>query len=307
MRNGKGQLESKDMNYPISYFALFASVTILAPAALLQAAPAQFTLDEGQSRITMSGSVLGLPVREQGAGSLSTTFFGTIVADVGASSIQFPGGSVLTARTNGVWRPGVGGGSGSAPANYAAEASTLLGTLRGALRNIVLDLTSGALPVTGGQFDAANLMFGFPAGSTASFDYDAGFLGSDSIALSGISTNKIVNGATITGEAGSRKLTIQVDTEFFFEALTANDSVVKLTGTLTAVESAQAEPFIRSIEFRDGTVVLRVEGGGTEPRLEGSPDLRQWTAQSPTRSTEGDAVVLTLPAAGVQQFYRVAN
>ncbi|MHC1767730.1 MAG: hypothetical protein AB9869_26225 [Verrucomicrobiia bacterium] len=295
------------MDRPVNPLALLSALAILAFAPPTTAAPARFSLDESQSRITISGNIMGLPLREQGPGSMSTTFGGTVVADVSDSSIQFTGGSVLEARTNGDWRPGVGGESGSAPANFAAEASTLLGTVRGALRNLVLDLTSAALPITGGQFDASNLVFAFPVGSKAAFDYNAGLLGSDSVVLSGLSTNKIVNGATVSGAAGSRKLTIQVDTEFVFELLSEGDSVVKLVGALVAVEAVQDQPTIRSIEVKDGTVILRVEGAGAEPRLDGSGDLRQWTTQNPSRSVDGNAVVLTLPATAVQQFYRVAK
>lgn len=286
--------------------AFLTSIALLSQAVpTLHSAPVQFTVDESQSQITMAGSVLGLPVKEQGPGSMTTSFFGTIVADTSAAAIQFTGGTELTARTNGVWRPGPGGASGEAPAAFAAQASTILGSVRGALRNVVLDLTSGVLPMTEGHFDASELLFAFPTNSVASFDYDAGFLGSDGIALSGISTNKIVNGATLTSTGDTRTLTIQVDTEFKFTALSDNDSVVHLTGKLVAVDVNL--PMISAIEVKDQTVVLRVEGAGPEPRLESSPNLSQWTTENPARSTDAAGVVLTLPATAVHQFYRVAK
>ena len=190
-------------------------------------------------------------------------------------------------------------------ANYAAQASSLLGTIRGALRDLVLDLTSGVLPVTNGGFDAAGLLFAFPTNSLASFDYDAGFLGSDGIALSGIATNKIVNGATLTGAAGAQTLTIQVDTEFKFRALTPNDSAVHLTGKLVAVQAAPAVS-ITSIEIRGQQVVLHVQGA-TEPRLDSSPNLSTWSTRTPEKSSDANGTVLTLPLDGAQEFYRVAN
>lgn len=270
------------------------------------AAPVQFTIDDDQSQITLSGSVAGNTLREQGPGSLNTVLSGNIIADVGAASIQFTGGSTLTAKTNGVWRPGPGGEAGTAPANYAAQASTFLGTIYGALRNLVLDLTSGPLPVTNGQFDAAELLFGFPANSSASFDYDAGFLGSDGIALSGIATNKIVNGATLSGGAGARTLTIQVDTEFTFSTIADDDSKVRLVGTLVATEASAPVPTITSIEVTNDSVVLRVQGGGSEPRLDSSSDLASWSTRTPARSSDANGVILTLPKGGPQEFYRVA-
>ncbi len=268
----------------------------------------EFTLDEAQSQISLSGSVANNTLKEQGAGSLSTTFFGKINADITAAGIQFTGGSTLTARTNGVWKPGPKGGSGTAPAAYAAQASTILGTIQGALRDLVLDLTSSTLPITGGQFDASALQFGFPSNSIASFDYDAGFLGKNGIALSGISTNKIVNGATLSGAAGARTLTIQVDTEFHFKALSDNDSTVHLIGKLIATEAAgSAAPSFGSIKIINGKVVMTVSDGGTAPRLESSSDLNAWSSRTPEQTSNGADVTLTLPVGGAQEFYRIAK
>ncbi len=53
---------------------------------------------------------------------------------------------------------------------------------------------------------------------------------------------------------------------------------------------------ISAIEVKDKTVILRVEGAGSEPRLESSPNLSQWTTENPARSTDAAGVVLTLPA-----------
>ncbi len=289
-------------------FGLIMVVLLLAAAWSwkLDAAPVQFIIDESQSSIALSGKVLGNDLHEQGPGSLITHFYGTIVAEVSATGIRFTGGSMLTARTNGVWKPGPGGASGSAPAAYAAQASTILGSVKGALRNVVLDLTSSVLPITDGRFDAAALLFAFPADSTASFDYDAGpLLGSDGIALSGASTNKIVNGATLETTAGGQKLVISVDTEFKFTALVENDSSVRLTGTLVAMSGAEVR--ITAIEIKDQSVILHVQNAGANPTLFSSTDLKQWTQRTPAQSTDANGVVLTLPKGGAIEFYRVAK
>jgi hypothetical protein len=96
------------MNIPKSSFAfgLLSACMISATSATASTVtPVEFTLDESQSKITLSGTVLGNPVTEQAPGSLTTTFYGKIVADVTSTAIQFTGGSTLTARTNGVWKP----------------------------------------------------------------------------------------------------------------------------------------------------------------------------------------------------------
>jgi len=276
--------------------------------ARIWAAPVVFTIDETQSRITLDGSVLGYTLQEQGPGSLNTTFKGKILADVGASTVQFTGGSVIAANTNGVWKPGPGGAAGSAPADYAAQATALFGAIsvKGALRNILLDVTSSSLSLTNGHFDASALVFSFPTNATSSFDYDAGALvAPGGVALTGLSTNKIFNGGTLSNAASAQTLVIQVDTTFKFKTLVQDDSIVHLTGMLVATQSAQLT--ITSIEMTGQNVVLHVQGAGSNPRLDSSADLKTWTTQSPTRSTDTNGVVLTLPTSGNQQFYRVAQ
>src|SRR4051812_45200615 len=55
--------------------------TLAAPAATL-------TVDPAQSHISLTGSVVGNNLREQGAGSLSTTVGGTISVTVAGGQIQ---------------------------------------------------------------------------------------------------------------------------------------------------------------------------------------------------------------------------
>jgi len=275
---------------------------ILNPS--LRATPVEFTVDETQSTISLTGNVLGIALQQQGPGSLNSTYFGTIKADLSGSQIQFPGGSVLKAQTNGVWSPGPGGTAGSAPADYGAQASLLGSVVKGALRNLLLDLTSGPLTISNNQFDASVLRFSFPTNSTSSFDYSTP-LGSAGIALTGISTNKIVNGATLITVGDVQTLTIQVDTEFKFEALSPNDSSVHLTGKLVATKASQ--PAITSIVVKNQTVTLQVQGAGPAPRLDSSTNLTQWTTRNPTITPQAGGAILSLPANGPLQFYRAAK
>jgi hypothetical protein len=149
------------------------------------------------------------------------------------------------------------------------------------------------------------LVFAFPTNSSSSFDYDAGFIGKDGIALSGISTNKLVNGASLTTTADSQTLTIQIDTEFRFKALTANDSAVQFKGSIVA--SRVILPVISSIDVRGGQVILEVQGTGPAPKLISSPDLINWTPETPTVTTNAAGIVLTLPVGGPHQSYRVGK
>jgi len=170
--------------------AALTSIALLFQAApTLHSAPVQFSLDESQSQITMAGSVLGLPVKEQGPGSMTTSFFGTIVADTSAAAIQFTGGTVITARTNGVWRPGPGGASGEAPAAFAAQASTTSAPF-GALCATSSWISQAACSPSLRPVRRLRVAVRFRTNSLASFDYDAGFLSSDGIPLSGISQTR---------------------------------------------------------------------------------------------------------------------
>jgi hypothetical protein len=273
-------------------------------SAELGAAPTQFTVDPTKSEISVAGTVLGTKLQEQGPGSLVSTFSGTILANVSETGIQFPGGSAVTGNTNGVWKPGVGGAAGSAPADYGAQANTLLGSVKGALRNLLLDVTSSLLPLTNGQFDASSLVFSFPTNAMSSFDYDAGpILGAKGVMLTGLSTNKILNGATLTSTGGVQTLTIQVDAAF--QLTTGVSDSVRLTGMLVATQGGQLS--ISSIQVQAQTVTLHVQGASTNASLLASTDLKAWSMQSASRTDDSNGAVFTFPVAGSYSFYRVTQ
>src|SRR5688572_16328769 len=81
----------------------------------------EFMIDRSQSALTISGSFSGFAIEPQATGSLMARYAGTIQAEVGGSNIQFLGGSIIAALTNGNWEPAAGGVSGTAPANYGGE------------------------------------------------------------------------------------------------------------------------------------------------------------------------------------------
>ncbi|HOP97219.1 MAG TPA: hypothetical protein PL064_05865 [Thermogutta sp.] len=133
---------------------------------LLRAEVTVFTIDQAQSSLTISGTLLGNPLQEQAPGSLTTDYFGTIVADVTDTTIEFVGGSEIRANDSGTWQPAEGGEAGSAPANYGAQASLLFISGVAALRHIVLDVASPPLPITGGTFPSESMTFSFPTNAS---------------------------------------------------------------------------------------------------------------------------------------------
>jgi hypothetical protein len=270
----------------------------------MSAAPLVFTINSAQSQVTIAGTLVGSALTAQGAGSLTTSYSGSVNANLTGSTIQFTGGSSIVAKTNGVWQPAVGGGSGSAAADYGAKA-TIIVSANAALRNVVFDLTSPVLATTDGGFDGSSLIFAFFT-NTASFDYNYTY-GSGSKNLNGYSTNTLVSGATVSTNAGVRTLSIQINSQFVFTVLTANDSTIDLTGQLVATNAiATAAPFLDSITINSQNVVLTTENTSAQSSLQVSTDLITWTAAPATVTTNGSGmIVFTSPIGGLHAFYRV--
>ncbi|HRK30203.1 MAG TPA: hypothetical protein PLD59_03915, partial [Tepidisphaeraceae bacterium] len=121
------------------------------------AAPASFLLDTPESRLTISGSVNGAPLQQQGPGSLSTTYSGNFLIDLSPKTVQFIAGGVADANTSGSWDPLPNATAGTSPADYGAQANFgILGTARFAVRNLIADGFSDSIPLSSGlTFDAS--------------------------------------------------------------------------------------------------------------------------------------------------------
>jgi hypothetical protein len=281
--------------------------TLFALGMLLnrQAAEAAvLAIDSAKSSITLSGNILGTAIQEQGPGSLTTHFAGSIRFETTPASITFPGGSVVDAITNGVWAPNGGGGSGSAPADFAGEARSFLATVKGAFRNLVLDVTSGALPLANGEFDASALVFAFPTTATASLDYDLGLF-KDALPLTGVATNKVTKAGSFKTENGRATLTIEVNTEYAFAALSAGEAFVRLSGQLVAVEGNAWR--IESISRGDRTVRITVPGTASSLQVQGTTDFITWSAVPATRIVENGATAFDLDVGDGPMFFRAVQ
>ena len=89
--------------------------------AICRAELKTFTLEQTQSVLTISGTFSGFAIQQQGPGSLTTRYTGTIQTDLSDATIAFVGGSQIVGVTNGNWEPGPSGVAGTAPANYGGE------------------------------------------------------------------------------------------------------------------------------------------------------------------------------------------
>jgi hypothetical protein len=162
----------------------------LEDRTLLSVTTTTFALDPPNSSLTLSGTINGRTISQQGPGSLTTTYSGTVSTnwDLDARTIQFnSAGSVVTAANSGSWQPNVGGGSGSAPANYGAMASFSISicsvTARVAVRGLVASTSSSPLSLTPSGPDpytfASTQTLAITAG-TADYTYSSTLCGSGS-------------------------------------------------------------------------------------------------------------------------------
>jgi Putative Ig domain/FG-GAP repeat len=201
-----------------------------------------FVVDPSQSSLTLSGNVAGVDIKQQGAGSLTSSYSGTLAADVdfNANTIDISStGTNLDAAVSGNWKPNVGGGSGTGPADYGGKVHItvipfiLEGDVFVAIRNTLANMsTSGAVPLNGTgaarTFDSTQALA--IIGGTA--DYDANSLAqgsgtSDMSGNSGINASATASSLTDLG-GGSFQLFVPVD-------LTINTTVSGQPATLHMV------------------------------------------------------------------------
>lgn len=106
------------MKRPPCSLGLLALLVCLTNPALSRSEVVVFTVNSNQSSLTISASLkyegLTIPLQQQGAGSLTASYTGTILAEVGDSTIRFPGESWIQGLNTGNWEPAPGGVPGQA-------------------------------------------------------------------------------------------------------------------------------------------------------------------------------------------------
>lgn len=297
-------------------------LAFLAQADLGVASPVVFTLDSTNSVIALSGSVNvsgygAIQLTEQSAGSLTTHYSGTLLLDLTPPAIQFTGGSVIAAQTNGVWQPAAAGAAGSAPADYGGKLTIpvpIFGnvTAWAACRNIALNISSLALTLTNSGFDASLLNVVFLTNNPPVPILDYQVIGNAIIPssagpspLSGALTNG-QSLAYLTNTAGILKLVIPVNTRNTASFNTPNDTTMLLKGQLVATAPESAWPLVVNIGVSDGQVSLTwASVTGQVFTVLGSPDLRSWTTNSGTTAVDSNTTTWTASQSGDIQFYRV--
>ncbi len=178
-----------------------AIVAVLESASTLQAD--EFTIDPNSSVLNFSGVASdGSTLLPQSAGSFTSHPSGTVVADIVAGTITFPGGSQSTlSSSNGPFAPL------NEPANFAGTGPATVF----AIRNDIGDIVGAARPIDGGGNFSATAVLPILGGS---FDYTAGiFSGSVDLTVSPAFTNNVPVLQGLLQQVGDQLiLTIPIDT-----------------------------------------------------------------------------------------------
>jgi len=186
-----------------------------------------YTIDPAQSSITISGTVFSAdlnqtrPIVEQGPGSLTTKYTGTLKSERATNSISFLAGSSIDANVNGNWQPKADATSGTEAADYGGRANFVViifpTPVFFAGRNLIADVASAPTAVlANNQFDLATTNLTFTSGGIA---YRANADIADSATIVG-SGNKLSGNGTLglMSEGGRvyETLTVPVNTSFAF-------------------------------------------------------------------------------------------
>ena len=284
----------------------------------VSANPVVFAVNTSSSQLTASGLLFGGPITNQGPGSLTTFFSGTINANLTGTNIQFTGGSLIAAQTNGIWQPAVGGVPGSAPADFGATNIGNFGEGGGetapgnfALRNLLFDLTSPPLTMTNGNFDGGSLTF-LIVTNTARVDWYYSLAGTytngGSTNLNGFATNGIGSAAILSTNGGLRQVVLQVNATYLETLVFVHDTYITFTGQLVATDALPAPPIIQSILRARPNVLITTKNTTAQSVLMISTNLTTWTVASATISTNGlGMIVFTTPSpiSPGQAFYRI--
>lgn len=285
----------------------FKGLTLI-PNTLAAPIPVTFTLDPARSSVTMSGTVQGNTITQQGAGSLTTRYTGALKTELRADSIQFTTASFVDAQVNGNWEPKIGGAAGTDPADYGGQASNFFATVKAALRNLLLNVTSATLPVSGTNFNASAIEFAFPASSSSSLDYRVTGLTSDSgtRTLSGVASNAVGSTGTLVTAGDRQELTIPIDTTFQFNLITPNDVTLRLTGSLVGTRPfGDTERLQTLISLSGNTVTLEWQSAANESNnIESSVDLKIWAPREQGVLSSGPVTTWTASKSGPVEFFR---
>jgi hypothetical protein len=197
-------------------------------------------LDPQAASVTLEGSTSGAAWQEQGAGSLQSAVHGWVAVDLEAGTLQFlPGSSLAFKQTN--WcQPGSNGSTTPELAVFGGQAtfgSGLEVTRQvAALRNLAFDLSSSALNLSTGQFDASGLVLTVSAAPSPTLDFRQNGLviigGHHSLA--GLSATNTSGAGTLQIAFEVQTLAFPIDLTLTCQTLSPGDTTLHFVGQLVA-------------------------------------------------------------------------
>jgi len=163
-----------------------------------------FNLNPAQSSITISGGVLGAPFQDQAQGSRTTSFAGTLKAEVTDTTIQFLAGSTIDARPTAPGRPCQTEWL-ELRRRTSARVRNPVHHCHAALRNIILDASSPVIPLAAGSFASGSMSSSFRRTAQLLLTTRRRFGAADSEKLETRATNNVTTAATLVDQAEPRR------------------------------------------------------------------------------------------------------
>jgi hypothetical protein len=185
--------------------------------------------------LQFSGTIAGFPTGPQTAGSDTTRYSGSLMADVTATTIQFLDGGAMDAQQQPLaQQPSASGSSfNAAAADYGFTFDQPpFDTGRAAIRNLILDMTSGVLPRTGTSIPSGqNLVV-----DSGVIDYRIEGLNNDNDRenQSGEFAINEAGPGTLTVVGNIETLTMPITARYFFTTIDISDARLTATGQIVA-------------------------------------------------------------------------
>jgi hypothetical protein len=204
-------------------------------ASFASAAPVSYTIDSSQSSLSVGGLLAGGSVSAQTSGSNVTSYSGTILADRGASTIQFLTGSSLDAALQSTnQQPRTDSTPGSQPADYGRTATgqTFGETILEALRDFNFGLESdNPIAVIGTTFNGSDVGMVVNAGASQWLD---GTIPGEKDFSTLFSFNTSGTPPTLTNDGTTETRTLPLSATYLYSVQSTGDSSLAFTGTIVA-------------------------------------------------------------------------
>jgi hypothetical protein len=213
---------------------------------------------QSQSILTLSGTINGSPIQEQGPGALTTTYFGNFVTDIDEvnSTISFTqNGNDFCAAETGNWGPLEDGSSGTSPAIYGLQAD-LPGAFLAAIRDFHMNADTGGTPIA--MYQNVDGSFGFPSVQTIAINAGTGtyshpVLGSGPVDVGGLNgPNQAGDGTLVDHGDGTLSVVVPIQVSYS-STIAGADLEISMVGQIVGTGSFGGDRPAAGHSSRDAT------------------------------------------------------